>query len=159
MPDQASPLRLDVETLQRTPPPGPPSPAHRVVCYTSSRAVFAKVRRFILTEGLPDLHRSSRRIPFLHLLPPLLTCTHALHSPTLTTRLVKALLPLLTTLLSSKSDVQQQLQDASVTTSKKGKTRARGYEGDEVFKVGRGVLCSTREDGEVVEATLDGGKF
>lgn len=42
------------------------------------------------------------------------------------------------------------------TGSKKGKKRVRGYEGDEVFKVGREKLCESALDGELVLASLDG---
>ncbi|KAF8515002.1 rRNA processing/ribosome biogenesis-domain-containing protein [Gautieria morchelliformis] len=70
-------------------------------------------------------------------------------------QLAKSLIPILTTLLPGKSEVQPQLQDASATSSKKGKKRARGYEGDEVFKVGIGVLCPTIEDSEIIEIALE----
>jgi hypothetical protein len=69
---------------------------------------------------------------------------------------VKSLLPIIAALLPRKSDIQQQLQEYSTAASKKGKKRTRGYEGDEIFKVGVGVLCPTLEDGEIVEAALDG---
>ena len=40
--------------------------------------------------------------------------------------------------------------------SKRGKKRSRGYEGDEVFGVGRGILCETDEDTEHLLAALEG---
>lgn len=92
----------------------------------------------------------------MRLLPSLLSCSFALNSSTVPTRLVKSILPVLTTLLPRKSEVQQHLQETSTTASKRGKKRARGYEGDEVFKVGVGVLCPTLEDSEIVELALEG---
>jgi len=50
--------------------------------------------------------------------------------------------------------VQQQIDENSAAISKKGKKRARGYEGDEVFKVGRGVLCPAPIDEEIILLTL-----
>jgi hypothetical protein len=69
-------------------------------------------------------------------------------------RLIKAVLPSLTSLLSSESDVKGQ--DDTGTGRKKGKKRARNYEGDEVFKVAREVICPRDEDGDIVLAAVDG---
>lgn len=44
-------------------------------------------------------------------------------------------------------------QDAG---SKKGKKRARGFEGDEVFKSGPEVLCKSVEEESMVLAVLNG---
>ena len=54
--------------------------------------------------------------------------------------------------------VQQAEVVSTAASSKKGKKRARGYEGDEVFKVGRTVLCPSSEDREIILASLDGEK-
>lgn len=85
---------------------------------------------------------------------------HDLHSSISTTRLTKAILPHLTVLLDHKSDVIQQIEESPATTSsKKGKKRARGYEGDEVFNVGRSVLCPAEEDRGIVLGSLDSKDF
>ena len=42
--------------------------------------------------------------------------------------------------------------------SRKGKKRARGYEGDEIFQT-REVICATKEDGDAVLCALDGRNF
>lgn len=69
---------------------------------------------------------------------------------------MKSLLAILTTLLPHKSVAQQQLEETFTATSRKGRKRTRGYEGDEVFKVGVSVLCPTLEDCELVETALEG---
>lgn len=47
-------------------------------------------------------------------------------------------------------------QSATFVTGKKGKKRARGFEGDEIFKVAREIICQTNDDQLVVLAALDG---
>ncbi len=71
-------------------------------------------------------------------------------------RLVRATLPLLAIVLSKRSQAGIENEQASgQSRSKKGKKRARGYEGDEVFKVGREIVCSTAEEGDVLLASVD----
>lgn len=67
-------------------------------------------------------------------------------------------MPLLTVVLSKRSeaDAESGTQAAVHGGSKKGKKRARGYEGDEVFKVGREVVCPTSEQGEILLFAVDG---
>ncbi|KAF8514880.1 rRNA processing/ribosome biogenesis-domain-containing protein [Hysterangium stoloniferum] len=112
--------------------------------------LVAHITHHLESPSLPKSHRA----PFLRILPVLLSNTYALHSPIPPTRLVKTLLPQLTALLSYKVDVQQQIDENSAATSKKGKKRGRGYEGDEVFKMGRGVLCPAPIDGEIILLAL-----
>ncbi|KAI0743285.1 rRNA processing/ribosome biogenesis-domain-containing protein [Irpex lacteus] len=86
-----------------------------------------------------------------------------LTDPQLPSRLMRAILPNLTVPLASQSEAaaapqKQSAHDDSAQgggRSRKAKKRARGYEGDEVFKVSRGILCPTKETGEVVLVTLD----
>lgn len=60
-------------------------------------------------------------------------------------------------MLSHKSEVKADNDgSAGSAKSRKAKKRARGYEGDEVFKMTRSVICPAQEDGEVILATLDG---
>jgi hypothetical protein len=64
--------------------------------------------------------------------------------------------------LATQSEVRRTddlIGSSGAGKNKKGKKRARGYEGDEVFKVTREVICSTREDGEVLIAALNGILF
>ncbi|KIJ56927.1 hypothetical protein M422DRAFT_23065 [Sphaerobolus stellatus SS14] len=109
-----------------------------------------------ILHHLEETYPKKYQVSFLQCLPFLLAYTYDLHSTIPPTRLAKAILPQLTMLLSHKSDVTQQKEEASaVTSSKKGKKRARGYEGDEIFKVGPTVLCPTPEDRQVVLVSLD----
>lgn len=51
------------------------------------------------------------------------------------------------------------MPDTSGTTSKRGKKRARGFDGDEAFRVDTVVLCADHLDEEVVLVSLNGGYF
>lgn len=63
--------------------------------------------------------------------------------------------------MAPQTEVQKEVEtdansSANSTKNRKGKKRARGYEGDEVFKASRDILCPTRDDGEVVLVAVDG---
>lgn len=75
----------------------------------------------------------------------------------LASRLARAVLPSLTSLLDAQSDVQRE-ENTSINTSKgrKGKKRARGYEGDELFKTTKEVMLPTKEAEDVVLLALEG---
>jgi len=60
----------------------------------------------------------------------------------------------LTPLLSTQPDA-----DSTETNSgqnKKSKKRRRNYEGDEVFRLSKSVICSSLAEGEVILYALDG---
>ncbi|CDO76547.1 hypothetical protein BN946_scf184982.g6 [Trametes cinnabarina] len=79
-----------------------------------------------------------------------------LHDHTLSSRLVRAAMPILTVLLSTRSQSRASNEQESATgRSRKGKKRARGYEGDEVFKVGREIVCRTAEEGAALLGAVD----
>ena len=108
---------------------------------------------------LTRLTHSSERLPFLNAVQAVLSHCQPHHSSVLTARLAKAILPSLTVVLATQSEVQRTDDPAgpsSAGKNKKGKKRARGYEGDEVFKVTREIVCSTTEDSEVLMAALNG---
>lgn len=71
-------------------------------------------------------------------------------------RLVKAVLPSCTSVLATKDDGPYQEGVVPTFKGRKGKKRTRGYEGDEVFKLGKAVLCATPGDGSVIIAAVDG---
>lgn len=99
---------------------------------------------------------SVQRLPFIRAICALLTYCPALADPMLPSRLARAVLPVLTSLLALQSQAQREDDtNANSAKSRKGKKRARGYEGDEVFQ-NREIICSTKEDGEVVLLALDG---
>jgi hypothetical protein len=100
---------------------------------------------------------SSQRLFFLMTIQEILTYCQPLDSPLAPTRLAKAVLPLITVILSSPSD-SQHFESISVKSSKgkKGRKRARDYEGDEVFKLSREVICPTIDEGEVLLTAIEG---
>jgi hypothetical protein len=109
--------------------------------------------------NLTHLPHSSERLSFLNAVQAVLSHCQPHHSSVLTTRLAKAILPSLTVVLATQSEVQRTddlAGSSSAGKNKKGKKRARGYEGDEVFKATREIICSTREDSEVLLAALNG---
>ncbi|KAF7798339.1 hypothetical protein EIP86_009560 [Pleurotus ostreatoroseus] len=82
---------------------------------------------------------------------------NAIRDPVLASRVSRAVLPALTTLLGTQSDAQREDNNsvAHSGTSKKGKKRARGYEGDEVFKIAKEVILPTHESGKAVIVSLE----
>ena len=80
-----------------------------------------------------------------------------LHDNVIASRLTRATMRYLAVILSQRS---QGAGDSEAKTSqaqnRKGKKRARGYEGDEVFKLGREVVCSTVDDGQLLLTAVDG---
>ncbi|KAJ7178937.1 rRNA processing/ribosome biogenesis-domain-containing protein [Mycena filopes] len=94
---------------------------------------------------------SSERLPFLHALQDVLTRCHPLHSTLVVNRLSRAVLPLISVVLAKEGDARET---DNVGRSKKSKKRAREFEGDEVFKVSREVICSTVNEGDVLLAAF-----
>ena len=95
-------------------------------------------------------------LQFIRTTSSLLADGSSLHDNVIASRLVRATLPLLAAVLSKRSQAMAENDQASgQTRSKKGKKRARGYEGDELFKVGRDVVCSSSEEGDVLLASID----
>ncbi|KAL1944305.1 hypothetical protein VTO73DRAFT_3490 [Trametes versicolor] len=97
-------------------------------------------------------------VRFLRATLSLLESGCQLHDTTLSSRLTRATLPLLTVVLSKRSEVDGESGTQAAAAhggSKKGKKRARGYEGDEVFKVGREIVCPTSEQGEILLFAVD----
>lgn len=67
-------------------------------------------------------------------------------------------MPLISVVLAKQVDVRDTENDVS-GRSKKSKKRAREFEGDEVFKVSREVVCSTVEDGNVLLSAFAGNWY
>ncbi|TFK94656.1 hypothetical protein K466DRAFT_475938 [Polyporus arcularius HHB13444] len=87
---------------------------------------------------------------------PLLTNEAHLHDNIVASRLVRSVMPLLAVVLSTRSaSGANEEQGAAQGRGRKGKKRAHGYEGDEVFKVGRGIVCVTATDSEILLASVD----
>ncbi|KAJ3892096.1 rRNA processing/ribosome biogenesis-domain-containing protein [Lentinula edodes] len=81
------------------------------------------------------------QIPFLETVHALLTRCHPSHSPLLSSRLTRIALLNLMVILPSQTDVQNGMaQTGGTNKSKKGRKRARNYEGDELFKASGDVI-------------------
>ena len=95
-------------------------------------------------------------LQFLRTVASLLGDGSHLHDSLVASRLVRAILPKLAVVLSNRSQSGAEGEQASGQgRSKKGRRRARGYEGDEVFKVGREIVCVTAEEGTALLVSLD----
>lgn len=70
-------------------------------------------------------------------------------------RLARAVLPSATGVLSTRGHALQD-DKLPLSTNRKSKKRARGYEGDEIFKAGRSVICANRHEGQVMALAVNG---
>ncbi|KAK0206320.1 rRNA processing/ribosome biogenesis-domain-containing protein [Desarmillaria ectypa] len=108
-----------------------------------------------LASHLEQKPVGSQRLPFLDTLHSILVHCFPLHSEVSCNRLTKAVLSSITTILPSQSDFDQSTDTIQTGRSKKGKKRARAYEGDELFKVSRNVLFPLSDDGKAVLVACD----
>ncbi|KZT72556.1 hypothetical protein DAEQUDRAFT_704985 [Daedalea quercina L-15889] len=109
-----------------------------------------------LAYHLEQPRTPSDRLGFMQATRALLAACPFLHDSTTASRLARAVVPSLAVLLSTKSQGQQDVGIAiSKTKSRKGKKRARGYEGDEVFSITADVICTGKADGELLLASID----
>ncbi|KAL1760148.1 rRNA processing/ribosome biogenesis-domain-containing protein [Schizophyllum commune] len=79
------------------------------------------------------------------------------HAPLIINRLARASIPQLTILLSRDALTDSSSHPATTpsTTTKKGKKRARGFEGDESLRLTRIVACPTPDDAAALLSALD----
>ncbi|KAG6821542.1 hypothetical protein H0H93_000051 [Arthromyces matolae] len=96
---------------------------------------------------------TSQRFYILTAVQALLAHCHLSDSPLVPTRLAKAVLPSLSILLVAPSETQTT--EESSQSSKKGKKRARGYEGDEVFRLTKELICPGPIEGKVLLSALE----
>ena len=76
----------------------------------------------------------------------------------LANRLVRAVIPYLTrSVLPRPQTKNLERMDVSGSSRWKGKKRARGYEGDEVFKTNPGVLFGSPDEERVAMLSIEGG--
>lgn len=101
-------------------------------------------------------HHRSQRLRFLQAAQVLLRTSLVVHSPLLPARLTKAILPSISKILPVHSEPSPTGASVNGGTNKKGKKRARGYEGDELFKTSKEVVCPTIIDDQVILTALDG---
>ncbi|KAF9076870.1 rRNA processing/ribosome biogenesis-domain-containing protein [Rhodocollybia butyracea] len=107
---------------------------------------------FHLEQNLP----SSQQIPFLKAVHALLAYCHPTHLPSLSSRLIKTLLSGLTLILPNQTDIQNSITQANGSgKGKKGKKKARTYEGDELFRASSDVVCPAVDDAKALLAACD----
>jgi len=82
---------------------------------------------------------------------------YPLDTPSVPTRLAKAVLPSVLVILTPLPKKEHQAGPMTSSKSRKTKKRSRGYEGGEIFNLSRRVICPGRDDGRVLFAALDGG--
>ncbi|KAK0498557.1 rRNA processing/ribosome biogenesis-domain-containing protein [Armillaria luteobubalina] len=108
-----------------------------------------------LASHLEQKIAGSQRLPFLKALHSILVHCLPLHSEVSCNRLTKAVLSSITAILPSQSDFDQSTDTAQTGRSKKGKKRARAYEGDELLKVSRNILFPLSDDSKAVLVACD----
>ncbi|KAJ7228479.1 rRNA processing/ribosome biogenesis-domain-containing protein, partial [Mycena pura] len=104
-----------------------------------------------ITFHLEQNLTTSERLPFLNTLQVVLTNCHPLHSTLIVNRLARAVLPSVSLVLA------KQARDTETDVSnrhKKSRKRTRGFEGDEIFKISREVVCPTVDDGKLLLAAF-----
>ncbi|KAK1233310.1 hypothetical protein PQX77_003536 [Marasmius sp. AFHP31] len=107
---------------------------------------------FHLEQKLDPLERLS----LLQTLDVLLASCRPLSSPILSTRLTRAVVSLVKSVLPSQADAGSSADtQGGGSKSRKGKKRARGYEGDEVFKTSISVICPSIVEGKVLLTACD----
>ena len=131
--------------------------SYRVLLTTWSANV---VRTFLcsrVSSRKTDQSTSVQALPFLRIV--VASCAHsrAMSNAVLANRLVRAVIPYLTKSILPQSETKNvEATDPAGSSKRKGKKRARGYEGDEVFKTNPGVLfCSPHEE-RVVTLSVEG---
>ncbi|KAG2154981.1 rRNA processing/ribosome biogenesis-domain-containing protein [Suillus bovinus] len=122
---------------------------------TVQRRLTPYVSRLVvmITYHLEQNPLSERRCALLRCIQTLLSNSSPTTSELSSTRLVKAVMLSLMPLLSTQSDVHTG--ETSSEQSKKGRKRRRDYEGDEVFKLSKDVVCSSIAEGEAILCALD----
>ena len=93
------------------------------------------------------------RTSFVHVLNVIFNERLVTHDRLLVGRIIKSLLPILTPLLSQKTDGKYPERPLD-GGSKRGKKRTRGFEGDEIFSSGKSVSIASPEEGQLVLSTL-----
>nr|GAT59990.1 predicted protein [Mycena chlorophos] len=101
-----------------------------------------------LTIQLEQDSISATRLPFLEALRASLSHGHALYSTMIANRLAKAVIPLAGALIDRRTDARPAEMETG--KSKKGKKRARDFDGDEVFRTGHEVVCPRTDDSKAL---------
>lgn len=81
---------------------------------------------------------------------------HVPSNPLLVGRIVKALLPSLSVLLSMNVIKTGPKTSESVSRKKAGKQKVNGFETDDTFKLSRDRLCGSEDEAQLMVAVLEG---
>ncbi|KIK04644.1 hypothetical protein K443DRAFT_675661 [Laccaria amethystina LaAM-08-1] len=126
--------------------------SHLTKCAQQRLTPYMTTLITVLTYHLEQNISLPQRTAFLESLNLLLTSCHHLESQLTTNRLTRAVLPSITAILFTTSSRED---DSTLLRSKRSKKRARNFEGEEVFKASRNVVCPTFLHGRVLLAALD----
>ena len=115
--------------------------------------VFIRLPVGVSTDRSIRLHT----LPFLRILVEACKHSRVMSNPLLANRLVRAVIPYLTKLILPQSETKTaEPSDVGGSSKRKGKKRARGYEGDEVFKTSPGVFFGSPHEERVVMFSIEG---
>ncbi|KAL1723421.1 rRNA processing/ribosome biogenesis-domain-containing protein [Schizophyllum commune] len=106
---------------------------------------------------LEEPHPVALRAQVLRTIACILERHPSFHAPLIINRLARASIPQLTILLSRDAlpDSSSHPTTTPSNTTKKGKKRARGFEGDESLRLTRTVICPTSGDATALLSALD----
>lgn len=102
------------------------------------------------------LYGSRRRLKLLSSLESLLKTSYVVDSSSLLGRIAKAVLPSVVKIVSISSSGNTHPNEGLSIKTKNGKKRARNFEGDEIFKASREVICPTSEDQDILLKSING---
>ncbi|KAF9478150.1 hypothetical protein BDN70DRAFT_880303 [Pholiota conissans] len=108
----------------------------------------------ILARRLEQKLNNDNRLHFIQATDSLLKNCCPLHSAVLPARLARAILPSITKVFATASGTSSNVILSS-SKSKNGKKRTRNYEGDEVFKTPRQIVCPTTEEENILLFSID----
>ena len=129
---------------------------HALLTTWSANAARAYLSPSML-EGPTNKSISLHALPFLKILVAACAHSRAMSNTILANRLVRAVIPYLTRSILPQSETKNaETMDVGGSSRWKGKKRARGYEGDEVFKTNPGVLLGTPHEEQVVILSIEG---
>jgi hypothetical protein len=128
------------------------------VCCSSSGTQTQRVRTYTLPVGvLTNRMLRLHALPFLRILIATSSHSRVMSNPFLANRLIRAVIPYLTkSVLPPPGTKAGELTGISNSSKRKGKKRARGYEGDEVFKTSPGVLFASPHEERVAMLSVEG---
>ncbi|KAL1739283.1 hypothetical protein HDZ31DRAFT_49632, partial [Schizophyllum fasciatum] len=106
----------------------------------------------ILEDPLP----ASLRAQALRSVASVLEYHPSFHAPLIVNRLARTTIPQMMVILDREAlSESSQPALASTATSKKGRKRARGFEGDESLRLTRNVICATADDADALLGVLE----